>query len=91
MIDEQQLNDEIKLMVTLQRDLRLALYDCIHKNVEGDEVPLAPIMGALTWVLAEIMVDIDVQFNKEFLTSFKQTYDAVLTANTAMPDDASVH
>ena len=38
-----------------------------------------------------VMLGKDVQFNKDFLTSFKQTYDAVLTANTAMPDDASVH
>jgi len=88
---QEELAMDADFMLGLYRALRETMHDYIHDCTEGDEVMVAPLLGATTWLLTELMLDTEVDFNEDFLRSLKETYHAARLARTDLSDNDSVH
>lgn len=77
------------LMTDLRNAMREAMTEVIKKHTE-DEILTADLLGAASWVTAEVMLMTDVEMDESVLEAFVSTYQAVKLAQ-ALEDKDSVH
>lgn len=81
-----------EFMASLHATIARAAYDHIHEVIPaGGNVPVSAIMAAASWLLVDMMLVAEVEFDERFLTSLRQTYEAVKFVNAQAPDKESVH
>jgi len=77
------------LMTDLRNAMREAMAQVIAKHKE-DEILTADLLGAASWVTAEVMLMTDVEMDESVLEAFVSTYQAVKLAQS-LGDKDSVH
>lgn len=77
------------LMTDLRNAMREAMTEVIKKHNE-DEILTADLLGAASWVAAEVMLMTDVEMDESVLKAFVNTYQAVKLAQS-LGDKDSIH
>lgn len=80
-------------MTVLMKEMRDAMKDAMAQVVaehKHDEILTADLLGAASWVLAEVMLMTEVEMDESVLKAFFNTYHAVKLAQAAGNHD-SIH
>lgn len=81
-----------EFMASLHTALSKAAYDHIHDVIpKGGLVPVSAIMAASSWLLVDMMLASEIEFDANFVESLHKTYEAVKFVNSLKADDESVH
>jgi len=80
-------------MTVLMTEMRNAMKDAMAQVVakhKEDEILTADLLGAASWVTAEVMLMTDVELDESVLKAFVNTYQAVKLAQS-LGDKDSIH
>ena len=77
------------LMTEMRNAMKEAMAQVVAKHKE-DEILTADLLGAASWVLAEVMLMTDVEMDESVLKAFFNTYHAVKLAQSVGNHD-SIH
>jgi len=77
------------LMTEMRNAMKEAMAQVVAKH-KHDEILTADLLGAASWVMAEVMLMTDVEMDESVLKAFFNTYHAVKLAQAAGNHD-SIH
>ena len=77
------------LMTEMRNAMKEAMAQVVAKH-KHDEILTADLLGAASWVMAEVMLMTEVEMDESVLQAFVRTYSAIKAADTLTRKD-SIH